>query len=114
MYGLLSELKYGADLEKGYGDLHHQENNKIDIELALTYEGREEFWVHLANSTAIDLPCIVYANEIDKHKDSILNSWYKDKKRQDLSSHKIRTYESELDFIQKATEFISPILRKHL
>ena len=108
------KIKYNPDFENGYGNLHHQENNKLDIELALTYEGREDFWIHLANSTAVDLPGIVYAEETDKLKDSILNSRYKDKERQDLSSNKIRTYESEMDFIKNATDFTALIFQENL
>ena len=107
-------LKYADELKKGFGNLHHQENYKLDIELALTFEGRNDFWLHLANSTSIDLPPIITATEIDKHKDSILYSWYKDKERQDLSSNKIRTYESEMDFIKNATDFVEPIFHEYL
>jgi len=107
-------LKNSVDLENDYlGNLHHHESNKLDIELALAYEGREEFWANLANSTAIDLPSFVSAEEINKHKDSILNSWYKDKERQDLSANKIRTYEGELDFIEKTTEYVKLIFQEH-
>jgi hypothetical protein len=107
-------LKYADELEKGYGNLHHQENNKIDIELALTYEGREQFWLHLANSHSIDMENIIYAAEIDIQKDNILNSWYKDKERQDISSNKIRTYEGEMDFIKTAADFTALIFRENL
>jgi len=107
-------LKHSDELEKGFGNLHHQENNKIDIELALTYEGRDEFWFNLAKSNSIDFTNIIYAIEIDKQKDNILNSWYKDKERQDISSNKIRTYEGEMDFIKKATDFIVHIFQEYL
>jgi len=107
-------LKYAVELEKGYGNPHHQESNKIDIELALTYEGRNDFWLHLAKSNSIDLPDIIYAIEIDKQKSNILNSWYKDKERQDISSNKIRTYESEMDFIKNATDFIAHVFQENL
>jgi len=107
-------LKYAEELEKGSGNLHHQENNKLDIELALTYEGRNEFWLHLANSTSIDIHPIICSTEIDKHKHSILYSWYKGKERQDLSSNKIRTYESEMEFIKNATYFVAQIFHENL
>jgi len=108
-------LKYFDDLKEiNYGNIHHQECNKIDIELALTYEGRNEFWLHLSNSQSIDLPNIIYATEIEKQKDVILNSWYKGKERQDISSNKIRTYESEMDFIKNATDFVALIFQENL
>lgn len=107
-------MKYADELAKGFGNIHHQENNKIDIELALTYESRDIFWFNLAKSTSIDLPNIIYATEIDKQKDIILNSWYKDKDRQDISSNKIRTYESEMNFIDNATDFVGRIFQEHL
>ena len=107
-------LKYAGEFEKGYGNLHHQECNKIDIELALTYEYREDFWLNLMKSTSIDLPDIIYAPEIDKQKDNILNSWYKGKERQDIASNKIRTYENEMEFIKNAADFAACIFQENL
>lgn len=104
-------LKYPHEIEAGRGNLHHIENNKIDIELALTYEGRGEFWGHLANSESIDFLNLIYAAELDIQKDYILNSWYKGKERQDVSANKIRTYEGEMDFIKKASDFVFEIFR---
>ncbi len=109
------KIMYADELKEiNYGNIHHQENNKLDIELALTYENREEFWVHLANSKSIDLPNIIYATEIDKQKELILYSWYKGKESQDISSNKIRTYEGEMDFIKKASDFVAQIFREYL
>ncbi|MCL2404996.1 MAG: hypothetical protein FWC92_05560 [Defluviitaleaceae bacterium] len=109
------KLKYAHELkEVNYGNTHHQECNKLDIELALTYEGRNEFWRHLSKSQSIDVPNILSSTEIDKQKDIILNSWYKGKERQDISSNKIRTYEGEMNFIQGATEFITHIFNENL
>ena len=108
-------LKYADELKEiNYNNPHHQDCNKIDIELALTYEGRNEFWLHLGNAKSIDLPGIIYATEIDKHKDLIMNVWYKDKEHQDLSSNKIRTYESEMRFIKDAADYISHIFHENL
>lgn len=106
-------LKYADELEKGFGNIHHQESNKIDIELALTYEARDDFWLNLANSNSIDLPNIIYAEEIDKQKNNILNLWYKDKERQDISSNKVRTYQSEMDFIKNAADFVVTVLQNY-
>ena len=109
------KLKYADELkELTYGNIHHQECNKIDIELALTYYGRNDFWFYLAKSKSIDLPNIIYAAEIDKQKDLILNSWYKGKERQDLLSNKVRTYDNEMDFIKNTTSFVVDILNEYL
>ena len=108
-------LKYADELKEiNYGNIHHQECNKVDIELALTYEGRNDFWLHLSNSHGIDLPNIIYATEVEKQKYVVLNSFYKDKERQDISSNKIRTYEGEMDFIKNATNFIALIFQENL
>ena len=108
-------LKYADDLkEVSYNNIHHQECNKLDIELALTYEGKDEFWLHLSNSHSIDVTNILYATEIDKQKDLILNSWYKGKERQDISSNKIRTYDSEMEFIKNATDFVAVVFKENL
>ena len=66
------------------------------------------------NRANIDLPDIIYAAEIDKQKDNILNSWYKDKERQDISSNKIRTYENEMEFIQNAADYVARIFQENL
>jgi len=109
------KLKYAYDLkEVNYGNIHHQESNKVDIELALTYGGRTKFWFHLSNSYSIDLPNIIYSTEIEKQKDLILNSWYKDKERQNISTNKIRTYDGEMDFIKNASDFVTLIFKENL
>ena len=109
------KLKYADELKEiSYGNIHHQECNKLDIELALTYEGRNDFWSYLAKSESIDLPDILYAAEIDKQRDLILNSWYKGKERQDISSNTVRTYENEMDFIKNATNYVARIFQDNL
>ena len=108
-------VKHAEELKEfKYGNIHHVECNKLDIELALTYDGRHDFWIHLANSGSINFFDIIYATELDRQKDNILNLWYKDKEHQDIVSNKIRTYESEMDFIKNATEFISLVLKENL
>ena len=109
-------LKHGiVDLDDGgYANVHHDESNKLDVELALTYEGRADFWFHLANSESIDLENIVYAAEIDKQKDNILNRWFKDKERKDISGNSIKTYEGEMNFIKAATDFVALVFQENL
>jgi hypothetical protein len=108
-------LKYAAELkEMSYTNIHHQESYKLDIELALTYEGGNDFWSYLAKSESIDLPDILYAAEIDKQRDLILNSWYKGKECQDISTNKIRTYENEMVVIKNATDYIARIFQENL
>jgi hypothetical protein len=106
--------KYNIDINNGYNNLHHIESNKIDIELALTYENRHEIWRHLENSNSVTIPNTIYAAEIDKQKENILNSWYINKERQNISSNTIRTYENEMELIKNTTEFISKILQNIL
>ncbi|MDR1690120.1 MAG: hypothetical protein LBS21_16180 [Clostridiales bacterium] len=109
------KLKYANELKEiSYGNINHQECNKIDIELALTYDGRKWFWFYLSRAKSVDLPGIIYAEEIDKQRDLILNSWYEGKERQDLSSNKVRTYENELNFIKTATNLIESDFREYL
>ena len=106
--------KHPEETEKGYGSLSHLESNMVDIELALTYEGREDFWAKLARSSSVDFPGIIYAGEIDKQKDNILNIWFKDKQRQDLSANKMITLESMAEFIENATACITKTLQNIL
>ena len=79
-----------------------------------TYPHRDTFWRHLAESRSIDLPGIIYATEIDKQKENILHVWYADKGEQDLSANVFVTLESNAAFIQDATDYIVPILRRCL
>ncbi|ANW98940.1 hypothetical protein CSTERTH_07845 [Thermoclostridium stercorarium subsp. thermolacticum DSM 2910] len=99
-------LKYPEEFAKGYGGLYHQESEKVDIELGLREENRNDFWVHLEKAEPIDLDNIVSAEEIAKHKENILHNWYKNKKHQDLSENKLVTVESTMKFIKDATDFI--------
>jgi len=107
-------LRYSDELVKGYGNLHHQESNKIDINFGLEYEHKDEFWRCLSESTGIDIQGIIYAAEMEKQKDRILNEWYRGKVRQDVSSNKIVTPESIMEFIDKATDYVIDTFRKHI
>jgi hypothetical protein len=99
-------LKYPNELSKGYGGLYHQESRKVDIELALRNRNNEDFWVHLEKAKSASVDDIIYADEIDKHKENILCNWYKDKEHQDTSSNKIVTIESMMNFVEDAANFI--------
>jgi hypothetical protein len=107
-------LSNSVDIESINDSIHHRENNKIDIELALTHESRSDFWLNLTKSRSIELPPIIYATEIDAQKDKILNSWYKDKDRQDVSKNTIRTFEGEMDFIVNATDYVVKFFHENL
>ena len=132
--------KYPGELEKGYGSLYYQENNRLDIEFALTHEKSADFWRYIseshgvdlypiitaavssaidfdpiitaAESSALDLHPIITAAEIEKQKGYILNMWYKDKERQDIASNELITYGALMKFIDEATEFTALHLRK--
>jgi hypothetical protein len=102
--------KHAHEIEK-YGNLPHQESNKVDIELALVHEKRKFYWLNIKQSTGVDLADIIYAAEIEKQKDNILNRWYKDKKHQDLTANKVVTIESISEFIKDAVSFVVPVLQ---
>jgi len=105
--------KYADEIEKGIGNLMRHETNMIDIELALTYKKRDIFWSNIQCSVGVDLPSIIYATEIEKQKDNILNIWYADKRWQDLTSNEIVTIEIIMNFIKNAVDFIMLTLQKH-
>jgi len=98
--------KYKDEASKGYGGLYHLESNKVDIQMALNDENKDDFWIYLEKSKSIDFNNIVFADEIDKQKENILLHWYKNKERQDLSSNKIVTIENTMKFIENATVFV--------
>lgn len=49
---------------------------------------------------------IIFAEELEKLKENILYNWYKDKEHQDISSNKLVTIESTMNFVENATSFI--------
>ena len=99
-------LEYPNELKKGYGGLYHQESEKVEMELALREENKDNFWVHLQKAKSVGIDDIIYAEEIEKHKENILYNWYKDKEHQDISSNKLVTVQSTMNFIKDATDFI--------
>ena len=99
-------LKYPDEAAKGYDNLHHRESDLVDIELGLTYPGREDFRRLLMASHSVDLPDIVFAEEIEKQKDLILYNWYADKKRPDVSRNMHVTCENMNELIKDATAYI--------
>ena len=103
-------LKYPDELKKGYSNRHHIESNKVDIELAFLYKNTSDFWSNISISTGVDLPNVICAGEIERQKDYILNLFYKDKERQDLTSNEFVTIETTRDFVENATAYIIDIL----
>lgn len=99
-------LEYPDELTKGYGGLYHQESEKVEIELALRDENKDNFWVHLEKAKSTSLNDIIFAEEIEKHKENILYNWYKDKEHQDISSNRLVTIESTMNFVEDASNFI--------
>lgn len=99
-------LKYPDELLKGYGGLYHQESEKVEIELAIKDENQRDFWVYLENAEAISLEDLIFAEEIEKHKENILYNWFRGKQHQDMSSNALVTIESTMNFVEEATQFI--------
>lgn len=99
-------LKFPEELEKGYSGLYHQESRKVDIELALKKETRDNFWLHLEKAKPLNLDGIVFAEEMEKLKENILHNWYKDIEHPDLSANKLVTLESTMSFIKDAAHYI--------
>jgi hypothetical protein len=99
-------LEHPNELAKGYGGLYHQESGKVEIELALRGENKVNFWVHLERAKSTSLGDIIFAEEIEKHKENILYNWYKNKEHPDISSNKLVTIESTMNFVEDATNFI--------
>ena len=85
-------LAYPDEIKKGYAGLYNQECSKIEIELALTYEKRDFLWQNLRIAHGVGFAGVIHAVEIEKQKDIILNVWYKDKSRPDLSENAFITY----------------------
>ena len=106
--------KYADEIDKGRNNLMMRETNMIDIELALTHEKRDIFWSNIKQSVGVDLAGIIYATEIEKQKDNILNTWYADKERPDLTSNEVVTVEVIMDFIENAVDFVMLTLQEHL
>ena len=106
-------LKYPKELNKGYANMMHREHGKIDIELALTYENKIVFEQNIKKSASISLEGVIYAEEIEKHKNGFLNMWYLNKERQNVSANVVTTYEEALEFIKRAVSFAAPILDKY-
>ena len=102
------------EIEKGRVNLMQRETNMVDIELALTHEKKDIFWSNIQQSTGIDLAGIIYAAEIERHKDNILNIWYADKERKDLTSNEVVTVEIIMNLIKNAVDFIVLTLQEHL
>ena len=106
--------KYADEMENGIVNIMLQETNMIDIELALTHESKDIFWSYINKSISIDLEEIIFAKEIDKQKDNILNKWYTNKKLQDLTLNKVVTLEIIMNFIENAVNFVEIELVRYI
>ena len=76
----------------------HNEGLNMEIFLALTYKGKEKFWINLKNSVGINLPNIIYADELEQHKENILNVWYKDKTYTEISQEKMENLNNSINY----------------
>ncbi|MCL2320945.1 MAG: hypothetical protein FWC47_02435 [Oscillospiraceae bacterium] len=74
--------------------------------MALRVENKKIYWMNLENSKGLNLENIIFVKEIEQQKDDILHFLYNNKKHQDISLNKIVTYESNMDFINNATDFV--------
>ena len=110
-YDDYAKASHVGEARAGYGKIYNHECNQIDILLAQTYEGRDDFWLHLANAKSLNLPGIIYADEIEQQRRYILNVWYADKERPDISAHTLRTWAGEMAFIKNATDYVLGVLR---
>ncbi len=95
-----------------FDELYSQESIKVNIELALTCDVKDQIWSYLKNSIAVELPGIVCFDDIQKIKNHVLNDWYQDKTNQNLTSNKIITFENNMNYIDRATKYIILILQK--
>lgn len=99
-------LEYPDEFIKGYGGLYHQESEKVEIELALREENKDNFWIYLEKAKSISINDVIFEEEIEKHKENILYNWYKGKEHLDISSNKLVTIQSTMNFVEDATNFI--------
>ena len=106
--------QYFKERDWEYDNIHHRESEKIDIELALSYDERHIFWENLKMSNSVDLPDYVYASEIDNQKNLILNEWYINKERPDVSLNEVRTYTLEMEFIKNTADYIDAIFKSSI
>ena len=106
--------KYSGDIDKGLGNLMMQETNMIDIELALTHERKDIFWSNIRQSAGVNLTGIIYASEIEKQKDNILNIWYGNKEQQNLTLNQVVTVDVITNLIKNAVDFVVLSLQEYL
>jgi hypothetical protein len=97
----------------GYGNLFHQETNMVDIELTISWHKKNFYWITLEKSKGVDLDGLVFAEEVSRHKDIILNDWYTGKERQDIKTNKLVTCELTMDFIKNATNSVVQVFRTY-
>lgn len=100
-------FNYPEEFAKGYGGLYHAECDKVDIELGLRKENRDDFWIFLEKAEPVDFNNLVFAEELGKHKENILYKRYVNREHPDLSSNKIITIERTMKFIEDAARFVA-------
>ena len=88
--------------------------NSLHPDIAVDESSGDELLPVIAasESSGINGYPIITSDEIEKQKGFILNSWYKGRERQDISSNILITYDILMAFIDVATEFTERHLRK--
>lgn len=121
-------LEHPEELEKGYGNIHHQEYMLLDRQQYQNCEYREELWEHLENSKNTDLSGVVRAtvlpseeytffgypklvpvtiDELDSIRDNVLYRQYNDPEPIDTSTNIYITMDRMREQINNSVLYVS-------
>lgn len=103
-------LENKEDLENGLGSIYHKESSDMDYELYLRSPHQKIIFEMIEDATGYDIPDVVRKDEINKMKDTILNSQYLSKKSVDVSCNKYVTLPCMEEFISVESQYIRNLL----
>ncbi|HEX2946133.1 MAG TPA: hypothetical protein VHT96_09295 [Clostridia bacterium] len=97
-------------LESGAGEEYKQELLNLDYKLYLTNPYRKVIWDLLVNAAGYNIKDIIFADEIDRMKDSLINSQFKNRDNVDTSNNKFVSLQRIQKFIASAADSIQNLL----
>ena len=116
-------LKHPGVLEReGRDNISHRESGLVDLRLSQIYAQKPEIWEALGKARAFDfeglaggftgglISGLISKEELEKIRRSLLCEQYNDLPETDTSGNVLHTCESQLEFVDRAVEFIAEMI----
>lgn len=97
-------------LEKGLGNVYHQEASNIDYEQYISHPEQKAIWETLEKAVGYDISNVIGSSEINEMKNSVLHSRFMNREHADVASNKYVTISGMEEFVSMESRYIKELL----